>query len=648
MPTLTDAQQRIAELTALNELAQTLNRALDLREALDAALPSIVEIMGLRSGWVFLRDETGAFKLAARHDLPPAISYPGPAWASECSCQELCVAGKLHKAVNIVRCSRLTHAVGDKRSLAQHASVPIQGESEVLGILNVATSEYGRFTPPQLQLLSAIGFMLGTAITRTRLHEQVKVRRVHEQAALLKLSQELLGAESIEPALQRLVRVGARLLEADACAFIEADEREGRAVLLAAHGWRYLPKDAPPVVIDALNPHLWYLPDTSANLPDDALDDLPQLLQAQRFHGHLALPIEIGGAPVGTLMVNTIAPRRFLIDEAQLLGLLGSQLAQTLERERLHQEALARQRLEQELNLARDIQASFLPACCPLVPGYTIAALYRAARQVGGDFYDFIELEAEPGGAVASHAGEPMARGQAQPKGGPAPARPEIEPEFWRSGRRPPRQPAQVAATARPGRLGIVIADVTDKGVPAALFMALSRTLIRATASDGRAPAAVLEQANRLILSDARSGLFVTCFYGILDIASGSLLFADGGHNYPLHYRTATGMVEPLQAQGIVLGIVPDPRFEQHVATVEPGDVICFYTDGVTEAMNPRRQLFGEERLAEILRRSQHLAPEEIVDRIIDAVTSFTAGTPQADDITLVVLKRNPMAALTI
>jgi sigma-B regulation protein RsbU (phosphoserine phosphatase) len=193
-----------------------------------------------------------------------------------------------------------------------------------------------------------------------------------------------------------------------------------------------------------------------------------------------------------------------------------------------------------------------------------------------------------------------------------------------------------------------VIADVTDKGVPAALFMALSRTLIRATASDGRAPAAVLEQANRLILSDARSGLFVTCFYGILDIASGSLLFADGGHNYPLHYRTATGMVEPLQAQGIVLGIVPDPRFEQHVATVEPGDVICFYTDGVTEAMNPRRQLFGEERLAEILRRSQHLAPEEIVDRIIDAVTSFTAGTPQADDITLVVLKRNPMAALTI
>src|SRR5215216_5930740 len=262
MPALTDAQQRIAELSTLNELAQTLNRALDLREALDAALPQIVDIMGLRTGWVFLRDEAGAFKLAARHELPPAITYPGPVWSGDCSCQDLCNEGKLNKAVNMVRCSRLKHAVGDKRSLAQHASVPIRSDAEVLGILNVATSEYGRFTAPQLQLLSAIGFMLGTAITRTRLYEQVKVRRVQEQAALLKLSQELLGAESIEPALQRLVRVGARLLEADACAFVEADETEGKAVLVAAHGWHFLPSTGLPAVLDPVNPHMWYLPES--------------------------------------------------------------------------------------------------------------------------------------------------------------------------------------------------------------------------------------------------------------------------------------------------------------------------------------------------------------------------------------------------
>jgi serine phosphatase RsbU (regulator of sigma subunit) len=646
MPALTDAQQRITELTTLNELAQTLNRALDLREALDAALPHIVEIMGLRTGWVFLRDEIGAFRLAARHDLPPAISYPGPAWSGDCNCQDLCVEGKLNKAVNMVRCSRLKHAVGDKRSLAQHASVPIRSDAEVLGILNVAASEYGRFTPPQLQLLSAIGFMLGTAITRTQLHEQVKVRRVQEQAALLKLSHELLGAESIEPALHRLVRVGARLLEADACAFVEADERQGHAMLVAAHGWHFLPPNGLPVELDSVNPHLWYLPESSANLAADALEDLPQLLAAQRFQGHLALTIEIGGAPVGTLMVNTVAPRRFLMDEAQLLGLLGSQLAQTLERERLHQEALARQRLEQDLNLARDIQASFLPSSCPRAPGYTIAAFYRAARQVGGDFYDFIELAPEPQVMTSIDAGEPVAKGQAQPKSAPALTRRDMELEFWRTGKIAPHITAKQAPQAiqnDAGRLGIVIADVTDKGVPAALFMVLSRTLIRATASDGRSPAAVLEQANRLILADAKSGLFVTCFYCILDLASGALTFANGGHNYPLHYRTATHQVEQLHAQGIVLGIVPEPRFEQRAVVLEPGDVVCFYTDGVTEAMDSRRQLFDEERLSEVLRRSHHLDPEEITGRIIDAMTNFVAGAAQTDDITLVVLKRNPV-----
>ena len=641
MPALTDAQQRIAELTTLNELAQTLNRALDLREALDAALPHIVELMGLRTGWIFLRDETGGFRLAARHDLPPAIQYPGPAWADRCNCQELCLAGKLTKAVNMVRCSRLQHAVGDKRSLAQHASVPLRNDNEVLGILNVATTEFGRFAPPQLQLLSAIGAMLGTAIVRMQLHEQVKVRRVQEQAALLQLSQELLGAESLEPALQRLVRVSARLLEADACAFIEADEQNGQAILIAAYGWHFLPSSGLPVVLDPANTHLWYLPESSPNLAADALDELPPLLKAQRFQGHLALAVEIGGAPVGTLMVNTHAPRHFLMDEAQLLGLLGSQLAQTLERERLHQEALARQRLEQELDLAREIQMSFLPACCPLVPGYRIAAFYRPSRQVGGDFYDFIDLAA-PGAIGMESLALPTPKASPQPKSGLALTRRELELEFWRTGqgttrlarKLPPVPPSMT-------RVGIVIADVTDKGVPAALFMAVSRTLLRATASDGRPPSAVLEQVNRLLLAESHSGLFVTCFYGILDPASGVFTFADAGHNYPMLYHSATGEVELLQSQGVVLGIVPEPRFEQRVAVLNPGDVVCFYTDGVTEAMNSRRQLFGEERLIEVVRRSHHLPPEQIIDRIIDAVTGFCAGAPQTDDITLVVLKRN-------
>jgi sigma-B regulation protein RsbU (phosphoserine phosphatase) len=582
-----DAKERLAELITLNELAQTLNRALDLREALDSALVHIVELMDLRTGWVFLQDENYDFVLAARHDLPPAITYPGQAWLGDCHCQDLCLEGKLDKAVNLVTCSRLRGAVGDKRGLAQHASVPIRNGDELLGILNVATTRWGSFSQAQLHLLSAAGSLLGIAIARAQLHEQVKIRRRREQAALINLSQELLVSDDLVPALQRLVRVGARLLEVDACAFVEADEEGGRAVLLAAHGWT-LPEGSPwPLTLDPAMPHLWYLPDQASHLPDEAYDQLPSLLKRQGFLGHLSVSVEIGGAPVGTLMANTHSARRFLEDEAQLLDLLGNQLAQTLERERLHQQALEHRSLERELELARDIQSSFLPGHCPNVPGYALAAYYAPARHVGGDFYDFITMT------------------------GPEP------------------------------RLGIVIADVTDKGVPASLFMALSRTLLRATAIDGRPPAAVLERTNRLILADSRAGLFVTCFYAVLHPASGELVYADGGHNYPLLYRHATGEIIPLRAQGIVLGIVPQPHFEQGSEIVQPGDVLLFYTDGITEAMNDQRELFGDERLEAVLRQHHHASPQGIVEAVLHAVCAFVGEESQSDDMTMVVVKRH-------
>lgn len=200
-------------------------------------------------------------------------------------------------------------------------------------------------------------------------------------------------------------------------------------------------------------------------------------------------------------------------------------------------------------------------------------------------------------------------------------------------------------SNSSPARLGIVIADVTDKGVPAALFMALSRTLLRATASDGRPPAAVLEQSNRLILADSRSGLFVTCFYVQLDAESGELTFANGGHNYPLLYRSATDEVETLRAQGMVLGILPEPRFEQRNLTLQPGDSLVLYTDGVTEAMNPQRELFNEERLIAALRQYHEGGPQRIIEGVLEAMSTFIDGQSQSDDITIVVVQRNTAPA---
>ncbi len=585
-----DRQSRNETWVALRALAATLNQTLDLRAALDAALRLILDLTGLEAGWIYLRGDGDQFTLAARANVPPALTYPGQVWQGDCACQDACRARQFSREPTLMACSRLRSAVGDKRGLSHHTSVELRDGAEVVGILNLATTQWARLTTADQQMFAAIGDLLGTAIARSRLHEEVSVRRAQERRALLSLSQELLVSDALEPALQRLARVGARLLEADACAFIEADETGGRAILRVCHGWALPTDSAWPLVLDDQHPHLWYLPERSAQLAADALMRLPPLLRQQGFQGHLAVPVKIGDLQIGLLMVNTAAQRLFLDSEAELLGLFASQLVQTLERERLHQEALARQRLERELDLASEIQSSFLPDRCPAAPGFQIEAFYRAARQVGGDFYDFIELPAE-------------------------------------------------ANTGAP-RFGIVIADVTDKGVPAALFMALARTLLRASAIDGRPPAAVLQRANRLILADSRAGLFVTCFYALFDPVSGRVSFANGGHNYPLLYRRAANQVVPLTAQGIVLGVIPDPHFTPGEITLDHGDILLFYTDGITEAMNAQRELFGDERLAATLRAASQRSPAEIISAVLNAVNAFAGDTPQSDDMTMVVIKR--------
>ncbi len=618
----------LTDLTILNVLAQTLNETLDLRSMLDGALAHIIELMGLRSGWIFLVGDAKTFMLAARHDLPPAISYPGKVWEGDCTCQDVCLEGKCDRSGNMVHCSRLRGAVGDKRGLAQHASLPLYSSDELLGILNVATTAWAEFSPSEWLMLSTAASMLGMAMARAQLYEKVKVRRVQEQGALLRLSEELLLAETLEPALQRLVRVAARLLDAHACAFVEADEEDMRAVLRATYGWNIPDGCAWPLTLDATTPHLWYLPEHTTNLPAEALAELPALLKQQGFLGHRGVFVEVGGVPVGTLMVNTRVAHAFVDDDAQLLGLLANQLAQTLERERLNQEALERQRLEQELDFARDIQESFLPDGCPSMPGYAVAAYYRAARHVGGDFYDFMDLSGTSDQAyhMARHGAFEMRQVAGDSLAHVCLSDPA----------------AQHADDIAPHltRLGVVIADVTDKGVPAALFMALSRTLLRATASDGRDPAAVFERVNHLMLSDARAGLFVTCFYAQLDLASGMLTFANGGHNYPLLYHVETDHIEQLRTQGIVLGILPQARFEQRVAQLQPGDVLLLYTDGITEAMNGQRELFGEERLIEVLCDHSRSTPQQIIDAVLQSVHTFVGGQSQSDDMTMVVIQR--------
>ncbi len=255
-------------------------------------------------------------------------------------------------------------------------------------------------------------------------------------------------------------------------------------------------------------------------------------MRSEEFRGHAIIPLIADGRSIGALSIDMRVPR--LLDEGELrfLRLMANQAALAIEKAYLHREELHRQRLEEELAVARRIQYSLLPEQTPDFPGLEFAAYYHPARLIGGDFYDFFEL--------------------------------------------PGQSP----------RLGMVIADVADKGVPAALFMALSRSIIRTKAMSGPNPAKVLTRANRLIAKDTRSGLFVTVFYGILDLKTGRLTFTNAGHNRPLRLETATGQIEELATRGIVLGVFEQVKLEEKEIEVSPGDILVFYTDGVTEAMD--------------------------------------------------------------
>jgi serine phosphatase RsbU (regulator of sigma subunit) len=269
---------------------------------------------------------------------------------------------------------------------------------------------------------------------------------------------------------------------------------------------------------------------------------------------------------------------------------LGAQIASALLKAEIYTQALAYQRVTQELSLAGRIQASFLPDELPRLQGWELAVSLLPARETSGDFFDLIPLA--------------------------------------------------------DGKVGILIADVADKGVGAALYMALTRTLIRTYAiefdDEEAQPEVVFFAVNNRILNDARADLFVTAFYGVLDPASGTLTYANAGHNPPyLLHDLGEPAYEPLHATGMPIGIEEDQLWERMEASIEPGGGLILYTDGVTDAQNCDGQFYEYDRLLAELEAGRGLSAHELQDRILAEIHDWTTGAQQFDDITLMVIARD-------
>ncbi len=345
----------------------------------------------------------------------------------------------------------------------------------------------------------------------------------------------------------------------------------------------------PPIAIAANDPIVaYFLSDPGAVEIDKLHLDSPALLALKETGVKMAVPLVSQGELVGLLNLGPrLSEQDYSTDDRGLLNTLATQSAPAVRVAQLvrDQQVQAREneRIQHELRVAQLIQKTLLPRDLPALPGWQINADYQPARQVGGDFYDFIYFD--------------------------------------------------------DGSLGIVIGDVTDKGVPAALLMATTRSVLRAIAQRFVAPGQVLERVNDVIVPDIPPKMFITCLYALLEPGSGKLKYANAGHDLPYH-RHHQGDVTELRATGMPLGLMPGMKYEEKETWLAAGETILFHSDGIVEAHNAKREMYGFPRLMKLVGESEGgMALKEV---ILDDLAAFTGPDwEQEDDITMVILQRS-------
>ena len=353
-------------------------------------------------------------------------------------------------------------------------------------------------------------------------------------------------------------------------------------------------ESGPELEIAPNDPIVAYFAGASGVVEIEKLDlDSPALRAMKEADIKVVVPLVSQGELIGLLNLGPrLSQQEYSADDRKLLNDLATQTAPAVQVAQLvrqqQQQAQERERIEQELRVARLIQQTLLPKSLPDLPGYEVAAYYQPAREVGGDFYDFLDLE--------------------------------------------------------DGRFGLVVGDVTDKGVPAALVMATTRTLLRASAQRLDTPGEVLRRVNEVIVQDIPPNMFITCLYAILDSETGLLTYANAGLDLPYRRKASAGGAEELRATGMPLGLLPGMEYEEKEIVLERGDSVLFYSDGLVEAHDPQREMFGFPRLQGLV-AGHRTGGEAMVNFLLSELSRFTGDEwEQEDDITLVTLERSETA----
>lgn len=567
--------------TALLQVADTLAQSASLEETLSTVVRVAPVLIGVSWCAVLLAvDER--YELRGYHhtgdgpvlDLPAGVrAAEWPKLAEMITAQEPAVSAPDDPAPEALR--ELLEGVAILLPLW------IRGEVQGALIVGQTAGEAGQaaFTAHRIRLIGGIANQASLAL-ESALLDEAQQEEAWVNAALLQVAEAVAGQPTLAEALDTIVRLTPMLVGVEQVAIFSWQPGAERFVLQEREGLTL----AANVSLTAAAADLSVDPFTPNSASE--LCRLPAPLAAA-FGGELALawPLWSRRDLRGALVVGPVAG---LGRRLSILNGIAHQLAMAMENAALAGEVAQQQRTEREMELGRDIQASFLPEACPQAPGWGVAAFWRSARMVGGDFYDFIRLRSPDG----------------------------VE------------------------RWGVAVADVSDKGVPAALFMALSRTLLRSAAMSRLSPAATLTRVNELILADARSQQFVTMFYGVWEPATGRFVYANAGHNPPVLMRAGADRPETLTAHGAALGVFAEYIYTDAEIVFEPGTTLLIYTDGLTDAINAQAEEFGLARVEALLQAAQALPAASIVDTLAQTVDWHVGGVEAFDDTTLVAVQR--------
>ncbi|NLX10099.1 MAG: GAF domain-containing protein [Chloroflexi bacterium] len=575
--------------TALLQVAEATARATSLDEILRTVAQITPLLVGVEWSSVMLADDEETFRVVEVAGTEPDVrdaligftvtplTWPILARLKQ-DAQPIPLDGTTPRPANLPIELDVGHGV----------MLPLFAKGEVMGLLLIGQrNDSEPMTVRKIELVNGIANQAALAIESAQLFV-AQQEEAWVTTALLQVAEAVNTQIDPDQSLETVVRLTPLLVGVERCGVMKWDADE--ICFWGGPSWGLSPECRDEFSSTILTPDdgrfLALLTDTPDPVSAGVGTDCPLPSTLQRLFESpalLGLPLIARGHLVGAMLVDHPALGG-KIDQRRLniLSGIAHQTALALENARLQAEATAAERIERELEVARGIQTSFLPDTFPTEPGWDVAAFYRAARQVGGDFYDFFP----------------------------------IQDHLW----------------------AIVVADVADKGVPAALYMALCRTLLRAVSSTERTAAQALLRVNELLLRDTRSDLFVTVWYGLWNARTGEVNFSSAGHNPALLIR-ADGTPEQLNSRGIALGVLPQIKLQEASVTLQPGDALIAYTDGVTEALSPGKTEFGTDGLRAALVGLRDQPAQDIARGVLKAVDLFAAGEAQFDDVTMIVVK---------